>query len=367
MNDDYLWDRSGPPDPEIERLEKSLAPLRYRHRADIVRAASTRPRLAWAAVAASVLCGHRRLAVPGASGNHDRLADRAARRFGAEPETDRPSSTCPLRAGQTLRTAGRFPADTTRRRSRQHRSGSGFGNRAPPATRQVQAESRQTARIHLGAARTVCSGYSLVARHRPGVRVHDQCRSGGRRAPEGCDGLGGVSVRWARVFIPAGAQCVTRKRRVREFPTMKIRRHRWRNPSEFRTGRPRLAAGHPGRGAPARRAHAMAPVDARPRRRSVRRLRSLRAARAVPPEVKREAVVRKDRRRHRSLLGCAEPRKYRLVARLGTQVVELGCGSLLGGHPETSIRSPPPSASPACSASGVIPAQCGVITTFEAW
>ncbi len=30
MNDEYLWDRSGPPDPEIERLERTLAPLRYR-------------------------------------------------------------------------------------------------------------------------------------------------------------------------------------------------------------------------------------------------------------------------------------------------------------------------------------------------
>src|SRR5262249_7008261 len=30
MNEDYLWDRSGPADPEVERLEKTLAPLRYR-------------------------------------------------------------------------------------------------------------------------------------------------------------------------------------------------------------------------------------------------------------------------------------------------------------------------------------------------
>ncbi len=32
MNDDYLWDRSGPPDLEVARLEQRLAPLRYRHR-----------------------------------------------------------------------------------------------------------------------------------------------------------------------------------------------------------------------------------------------------------------------------------------------------------------------------------------------
>src|SRR5688500_2173646 len=28
MSDDYLWDRSGPPDPEVQKLEKLLAPLR---------------------------------------------------------------------------------------------------------------------------------------------------------------------------------------------------------------------------------------------------------------------------------------------------------------------------------------------------
>jgi len=30
MNDDYLWDRSGEPDPEVERLENLLEPLRHR-------------------------------------------------------------------------------------------------------------------------------------------------------------------------------------------------------------------------------------------------------------------------------------------------------------------------------------------------
>src|SRR5260370_42657465 len=28
MSDEYLWDRSGEPDPEIERLEEALRPLR---------------------------------------------------------------------------------------------------------------------------------------------------------------------------------------------------------------------------------------------------------------------------------------------------------------------------------------------------
>lgn len=32
MNDDYLWDKSGKPDPQIQELEQVLAPLRYQPR-----------------------------------------------------------------------------------------------------------------------------------------------------------------------------------------------------------------------------------------------------------------------------------------------------------------------------------------------
>ena len=31
MNDDYLWDRSGEPDPDVERLERQMAPLAQQH------------------------------------------------------------------------------------------------------------------------------------------------------------------------------------------------------------------------------------------------------------------------------------------------------------------------------------------------
>ncbi|HXB72608.1 MAG TPA: FecR domain-containing protein [Candidatus Acidoferrales bacterium] len=74
MNEDYLWDRSGPPDPEIERLERTLAPLRYRHRAEFVQQAPLSPRMPprmsprvwWAAAAAVVLAasGISRFAAP---------------------------------------------------------------------------------------------------------------------------------------------------------------------------------------------------------------------------------------------------------------------------------------------------------------
>lgn len=52
MNDDYLWDRSGPPDPEIERLERLLG--RYRHDAPL-RVAVHRRRWPWLAAAAALI------------------------------------------------------------------------------------------------------------------------------------------------------------------------------------------------------------------------------------------------------------------------------------------------------------------------
>ena len=66
MNDDYLWDRSGQPDLEIERLERTLAPLRYRHREEVLHQVPQRPRMWWAAAAAVVLsaAGISRFAVP---------------------------------------------------------------------------------------------------------------------------------------------------------------------------------------------------------------------------------------------------------------------------------------------------------------
>ena len=51
MNEDYLWDRSGPPDLEIVRLEQTLAPLRYRGQK---MPAPRRSRAAWPVAAAVI-------------------------------------------------------------------------------------------------------------------------------------------------------------------------------------------------------------------------------------------------------------------------------------------------------------------------
>lgn len=65
MNEDYLWDRSGPPDPEIQKLEDSLASLRFRPSQQMAK--PVRPsRLRWAAAAAVLLAaiGLSRFATP---------------------------------------------------------------------------------------------------------------------------------------------------------------------------------------------------------------------------------------------------------------------------------------------------------------
>lgn len=54
MSDEYLWDRSGQPDPEIEHLEKLLSPFRYEDR-QAGRQKRAPHRRWWAAAAAAVV------------------------------------------------------------------------------------------------------------------------------------------------------------------------------------------------------------------------------------------------------------------------------------------------------------------------
>ena len=55
MNEDYLWDRSGAPDPEIQDLEKRLAPLRYKHKPELLQPRRNVRRMWWAGAAAAAL------------------------------------------------------------------------------------------------------------------------------------------------------------------------------------------------------------------------------------------------------------------------------------------------------------------------
>jgi ferric-dicitrate binding protein FerR (iron transport regulator) len=44
MNEDYLWDKSGEPDPEIEQLEKALGSLRFKRPQEPLPLPATTPR-----------------------------------------------------------------------------------------------------------------------------------------------------------------------------------------------------------------------------------------------------------------------------------------------------------------------------------
>ena len=85
MREDWLWDRSGPPDPEIEALEKTLAPLRYRHRA---LPPARAPRRYWVAAAAAIAAAALLLLLP----------------VPHAIETQWQVSSAKLRRGQVLRT-----------------------------------------------------------------------------------------------------------------------------------------------------------------------------------------------------------------------------------------------------------------------
>ncbi|CAN5844307.1 hypothetical protein BH11MYX3_BH11MYX3_04290 [soil metagenome] len=78
--DDYLWDRSGPADPEVQRLEQLLAPLAHARPLDEVRRRRRRSRIPWiiggvvALAAAAALVLYLRASPTGACGGDAGLA-----------------------------------------------------------------------------------------------------------------------------------------------------------------------------------------------------------------------------------------------------------------------------------------------------
>ncbi|MDB4953014.1 MAG: hypothetical protein JWO36_583 [Myxococcales bacterium] len=86
MSDDYLWDRSGPRDPDVEKLEKLLAPLAHDAPLDQLRLRRKRPRwiVLGVVLAAAAFAGW--LAIP--SSHHEELVactqDGSGFRFVAE-------------------------------------------------------------------------------------------------------------------------------------------------------------------------------------------------------------------------------------------------------------------------------------------
>jgi len=212
MNEDYLWDRSGPPDPEIVRLEKMLAPLRGPTAAapGLAAAAPRGPSLRWMTVAAAVLIAiagwQIRLApTPPTAWQISRL-DGAARLGGGDAAV-----SMALHAGQELRTgaAGELTLEAE-----------AVGRLDVGPDSQLRAASSRKVELQRGQLHAY-----IWARPRefvvdtPSARAVDLgCEYTLTVAPSG-DGLLRVSMGWVafqaeghEAFIPAGAECVTRRR-----------------------------------------------------------------------------------------------------------------------------------------------------------
>lgn len=189
MNDDYLWDRSGPPDLEVARLERRLAPLRYRHRQS---PRPSRVRWAMAGVLIAAAAGLVLMMAPGPRSTSWQVA-------GAR-----------LRQGQIVRT----------------------GNRA------VRLEAEEVGRVDLAANSVLrTAGGKRLALERgelhafiwaparefvvetPSARAVDLGCEYTLNVDEKGDGVLRVTMGWVafqvgdrEAFIPAGATCVTRRR-----------------------------------------------------------------------------------------------------------------------------------------------------------
>jgi len=218
MNEEYLWDRSGPPDPDIERLERTLAPLRYRHRADIARAMPARPRLVWAALAAAaVLIAAAGLLVNAVPVGRSTAWQVASLQGSASMGGKQVAIATTLGAGQLLRTGG---------------------------ASQLTLQAEEVGKIDLGpdSELRASSGRKVLLQRGqlhafiwapPREFVVDTPSA--RAVDLGCEytlnvdatgnGLLHVELGWVAFqyedhesFIPAGAECVTRKRQGPGIP-----------------------------------------------------------------------------------------------------------------------------------------------------
>ena len=209
MNEDYLWDRSGPPDPEIERLERTLAPLRYRHRADLFDA-RTPARNWWAlAAAAGVIVAavalQMRTPLPPDTAwqvdsvhGHASMGNRQA------------AVAMSLRAGQMVRTGS--DTEMTLRADE-------FGTMLIGPDSELRAATDRRVELQRGLLHAyIWAPPRQFVVDTPSARAVDLGCQYTIDVDASGDGLLQVSVGWVafqyggqEAFIPAGAACVTRK------------------------------------------------------------------------------------------------------------------------------------------------------------
>ena len=189
MNDDYLWDRSGPPDLEVARLEQRLAPLRYRHRR-MRRPSGVRWVMAGALMAAAA--GLLLMVTPGAR-------DSVWQVGGAK-----------LREGQTVRTgnaAVRLEAEE-------------IGRVDLAANSVLRTTGGRRLALQLGELHAfIWAPARQFVVETPSARAVDLGCEYTLNVDEKGDGVLRVQMGWVafqvgdrEAFIPAGATCVTRRR-----------------------------------------------------------------------------------------------------------------------------------------------------------
>ncbi len=212
MNDDYLWDRSGAPDPEIEHLEQALSALRYRHRAGLAGQTIERPRR-WRAIAAAAAlvlaaAGLSRLPAPASPATAWRVDSLAGE---ARLGTREAAVAMPLGAGQLLAT-GSDAAVTL--------SSSSIGRIELGPDSELRAATDRRVRLRRGQLRAlIWAPPREFILDTPSARAIDLGCEYTITMNESGDGLLRVHMGWVAFrsggresFIPAGAQCATSRR-----------------------------------------------------------------------------------------------------------------------------------------------------------
>jgi hypothetical protein len=211
MNEDYLWDGSGTPEPDVERMERALRPFRFRLRPGRLPEARRPARLRWAAAAAAVVLIaawlSRASLAPSAVTAWQVAAMEGTARLGSSGAQLRMA----VRSGQAVRTGG---------------------------SSELTLEADPVGRIDLGPDSELRASTDLALWLRRG-RLHAFIWArprdfvvetpSARAVDLGCEytlsvddagnGLLRVSMGWVAFqyggyesFIPAGAECITRRR-----------------------------------------------------------------------------------------------------------------------------------------------------------
>ena len=216
MNDDYLWDRSGPPDPEVERLEQTLAPLRYRHRTGVAPQARRQTHRWWAAAAAALLAAVAAWQAgvqPGPPTGWQVAGLEGRVRIGREDAL----VSMAVRSGQVLRT-GRDSEITLQ--------ADAMGQIDLGADSELRAASGRQMELDRGQLHAfIWSRPGEFQVETPSARAIDLGCEYTISVSRAGDGLLRVSRGWVAFrfeghesFIPAGAACLTRKRQGPGIP-----------------------------------------------------------------------------------------------------------------------------------------------------